>query len=353
MEDEDAVSASGQAAPTRRSTRAVTLEDVSRLAGVSPSTVSRVIRDPSLVAEQTVKRVLAAVRSTGYVPNLAASHLASNRSKTVAAIIPSISASIFADAVHALNDVFSNAGYQVFIGSTDYRVDAEERLIRAFIGRRPDGFFIVGTEHTPTTRELLRAAKVPVVEAFELTDDPIDTVVGFSNERAAEAIVEHVVSRGYRHPTFAGSITSDDARAASRERGFETAMRRLLPDEPVRTVTPRTAALDMETGRVLLERVYRLHPETDVIVFSSDIFAAGALLECIRAGTNVPGDLAITGFGDFEIAKHLVPRLTTVATPNVETGRHAAELLLAALNGTPAGPTSVDLGFSVVARESA
>src|SRR5215211_4608213 len=94
---------SGTPLRTRRSTRSITLSDVASLANVSPQTVSRAIRYPQLVSEHTLQRVQWAISTTGYVPNLAASNLASNRSRTVAALIPSLSASVFADALHGLD----------------------------------------------------------------------------------------------------------------------------------------------------------------------------------------------------------------------------------------------------------
>jgi LacI family gluconate utilization system Gnt-I transcriptional repressor len=340
-------------APSRRSTNTVTLEDVARHAGVSPQTVSRSIRSPELVSEFTLERVRSSIAETGYVPNLAASNLASNRSMTVAAIIPAISASVFADALHGLEEVLATEGYQLFIGSTGYRPAHEEALVRAFLGRRPDGIFIVGTSHSPNTDHLLRESKVPVVEAWDLSDNPVDSVVGFSNREAIRAVVEFAVERGYSHPTFAGSLQRGDFRAAARRASFEESVAALLPGEPVRVVDSGTSTVDYETGRRLLDETLRAHPETDVLMFASDVFAAGALLECARRGLRVPEDIAITGFGDFEIGRHLVPTLTTVAVPNRQIGTVAGELLLARMTHRSADTQAIDLGFSVVARESA
>ncbi len=339
--------------PSRRSTNTVTLDDVARHARVSPQTVSRSIRTPELVSEFTLERVRNSIAATGYVPNLAASNLASNRSMTVAAIIPAISASVFADALHGLEEVLSPAGYQLFIGSTDYRPGHEEELVRAFLGRRPDGIFIVGTDHSPNATHLLRESKVPVVEAWDLSDDPIDSVVGFSNSESIAALVRFAVGRGYRHPTFAGSFQTGDFRALARRTSFEETVAKEFPGEPVRVVDSGTATVDFETGRRLLDETLRAHPETDVLMFASDVFAAGAVLECARRGISVPGDIAITGFGDFEIGRHLVPTLTTVAVPNRQIGTVAGELLLARMTHRAVDTAEIDLGYSVVARESA
>jgi LacI family gluconate utilization system Gnt-I transcriptional repressor len=338
---------------TRRSTNTVTLTDVARHARVSPQTVSRSIRSPQLVSEFTLERVRNSIAATGYVPNLAASNLASNRSMTVAAVIPAVSASVFADALHGLEEVLSPEGYQLFIGSTDYRPSHEEELVRALLGRRPDGIFIVGTSHSPNTSHLLRESKVPVVEAWDLTDDPIDSVVGFSNQDAIRALVHFAHERGYAHPTFAGSFQTGDFRAIARRGAFEDGVRELFPGEPLRVVDSGTATVDFETGRRLLDETLATHPETDVLMFASDVFAAGAVLECARRGIRIPDDIAITGFGDFEISRHLVPTLTTVAVPNRQIGTVAGELLLARMTHRPVENSEIDLGFSVVARESA
>jgi LacI family gluconate utilization system Gnt-I transcriptional repressor len=339
--------------PSRRSTHSVTLEDVARHAQVSPQTVSRSIRSPQLVSEFTLERVRSSISETGYVPNLAASNLASNRSMTVAAIIPAVSASVFADALQGLEEVLAPEGYQLFIGSTSYRPGHEEELVRAFLGRRPDGIFIVGTDHSPNTGHLLRESKVPVVEAWDLTDTPIDSVVGFSNSAAIRALVEFARDRGYRHPTFAGSFQTGDFRALARRASFEESVGALFPGEPVRVVDSGTGTVDYDTGRRLLTETRAAHPETDVLMFASDVFAAGAVLECARAGISVPGDIAVTGFGDFEIGRHLVPTLTTVAVPNRQIGTAAGELLLSRMTGGTRETAEIDLGFSVVARESA
>jgi LacI family gluconate utilization system Gnt-I transcriptional repressor len=329
------------------------MSDVARHAGVAPQTVSRTLRTPHLVSSETFERVQRSIAATGYVPNLTASSLASNRSMTVAAIIPAISTSIFADVLHGLDEVLSPQGYNLFIGSTDYDPAREEELTRTFLGRRPDGFFIVGTAHTEATTHLLRQSAIPVVEGWSLTQNPIGSVVGFSNVEAIRAITKAVVEKGYRHPTFAGSIWEGDTRAVERSRSFELAVREFLPDEPVRIVNAGAREVEFETGRELSRRVLAEHPETDVVMFSSDIFAAGALFEFQHEGIAVPGQLAITGFGDFEIARHVSPALTTVAIPNRAIGTEAGRILLASMSDREFAPQRLDVGFEVMLRESA
>ncbi len=335
----------------RSATRSVTLADVAAAAGVSAQTVSRTVRDPESVAEETRERVERAIAATGYVRNLAASNLASNRSRTVAAVLPQINASVFAETVQAFSAALAPHGYQIFVGSTDYRPDQEEELVRSFLGRRPDGVLMVGTEHTARTRALLAAAAVPVVETWGWTEDPLDLLVGFSNAAATAALVAHLVERGRRRITFAGRQRPGDSRAAQRLAGYTGAVRDLLGAEP-RTVDAGDRPATMDTGVELLDAVLERHPDSDAVVFASDVYAAGALLACVRRGLAVPGRLAIAGFGDFEIAHHLVPALTTVAVPNAEVGTLAAQLLLDRMAGRPVDAPSRDVGFRLVVRES-
>jgi LacI family gluconate utilization system Gnt-I transcriptional repressor len=200
---------------------------------------------------------------------------------------------------------------------------------------------------------MLRRAEVPVIETWELTESPIDSVVGFSNTDAMHALVEHVHGRGYRQPAFVGPLQTGDFRAATRRAAYEEALRSSFPHEPLRIVDTGTTHVDYETGRVLFKAARSRHPEADVLIFSSDVYAIGAILEANRQGVSVPDDVAITGFGGVELAQHLMPRLTTVAVPSREIGSVAGELLLNRMTRRSSEASRVDLGFSIVTRESA
>jgi len=337
----------------RFGTNAVTMADVAKVAGVSAQTVSRVLREPASCTPQTRERVHAAIRSTRYVQNLAASHLASNRSMTVAVVLPAIAASVFAETVQGLSDVLLPQGYQIIIGHTDYDPQREEALVRSLLGRRPDAFFLVGTAHTDGTRELLEQARVPVVETWSWTERPIDQLVGFSNHDALVETVAYARRKGYERPAFAAVLRPGDHRAQERLEGYLHGMARHYPGQPPRTVIDHDLPYRLATGSVLLDMARARYPDSDLFVFSSDHFAAGALLSCQRRGIPVPSELGIIGFGDYEMAKELVPSLTTVAVPTTRIGQEAARLILLRLKGGEPSPGRLDLGFELVARESA
>jgi LacI family gluconate utilization system Gnt-I transcriptional repressor len=301
-----------------------------------------------MVSEETLKRVQESILATGYVPNLAASHLASNRSNTIAVLIPAVSASIFAETVQGLNSVLSPHGFHLFIGTTEYSLEQEQELLRAFLGRRPDGIVLVGTEHTPVAQTLLRTAQVPVVESWGLTEHPVDSVVGYSNYAAMSAMLKHLHECGYRAPVLAGRFSSGDGRARRRRTAFEEGMRRLYPNVPVRVFD--TESVDMDAGAELFQEIRTKLAWADVIMFSSDLFAAGAMLEAIRQGVRIPDEIGVTGFGGFEIGEHLVPTLTTVSVPSRKIGEEAGRVLLERIKTRSVAekPTVVDVGYELV-----
>jgi LacI family gluconate utilization system Gnt-I transcriptional repressor len=335
----------------RTSPSRVTMADVAQAAGVSAQTVSRAINYPEQVGESVRDAVQEAIRRLNYVPNFAASQMATNRSGIVAVILPSISASIFADTVQGISNTLLPAGYQILLGHTFYDPDQEEALVRSFLGRGPDGLIVLGTAHTPATNNLLQQAGLPVVETWEWTSEPIDLLVGFSNEEAAIAMVEHLFAKGYRKLVFSGVVEEGDARAKARLRGFQTAARKLGMDgNRVHLLQGRNVS--MKVGAMSVCEIREHYPDVDAVFYSSDVFAAGAIQQCLKSGIRVPQDLAVAGFGGFEIAEILIPTLTTIVVPSMRIGQEAARLLLSKLKKQMIDKPHIDVGYTLVTGQS-
>lgn len=328
----------------------VRIEEVARLAGVSAITVSRALNTPDKVAENTRKAIWEAVDKTGYIPNRLAGSLASNRSRTVGVIIPTIINSIFADKVQGMTDVLAREGYQLLLATSGYSLEMEADLVSAFVSERPSGLVLTGVSHAERTRSMLGRAGIAVVETWSLGRDPIDMLVGFSNEDAAHAMVLHLHGLGYRKIGLVSAPVGDNDRAASRVAGYRRAIRECgLPES--RTLE-REAAFSFRNGALALSGVLEAHPDTDAIFFANDILAAGGLLECQRRGIAVPDDLGIAGFDDVDLAAETVPGLTTVRIPRYEIGARAAQLILDRIEGREMEGTVIDLGFEIVSRRS-
>src|SRR4051795_9668395 len=169
---------------------APTLSAVAKLAGVSAITVSRVVRLPGMAAPKTRARVEAAMRELGYVPNLVAGSLASARTSSVGVLVPTIANSIFADTVQGLSDELEPLGYAVILAQSRYDAAREDRMLAALLSRRPEAIIIVGSPATDDGARLLRHARIPVVETWDLPVAPIDAVAGFDNYAAGAAVAD-------------------------------------------------------------------------------------------------------------------------------------------------------------------
>lgn len=336
-----------RAAPRSRATDSVTLTDVAKIAGVSPITVSRVVNRPDLVRPATVEHVQRVIARTGYVPNLLAGGLASRRSRLVAAIVPTVTNSIFVETIQSLTDALWAARYQVVLAMTGY-ASREDALVTAILSRRPDAMFIVGVNHSPESRRRILAARIPVVEAWDLTSSPLDMVVGFSHEEVGAAVADYLVGKGHRR---IATVWADDERATRRRQGFLAALARHGLAEVGTSIAPAPSTL--RGGRQGLAALLARGVAPDAVACSSDAFAHGVLAEAQARGLAVPSRLAVIGFGDLEFAADTVPALTTVRIDRSGIGRIAAEALLERIEGRGRREKVVDVGFEIVERATA
>jgi len=341
------VTAKVTARAARRGTGGITLSDVSKLAGVSAITVSRALNTPAMVSPETLERVRDAVARTGYVPNLMAGGLASNRSRLVAALVPTIAGPVFLETIQALTESLAEAGCQLMLGQSGYTGAREDALLDAIIGRRPDGIVLTGIMHSTQGRQRLLASGIPVVETWDLTPTPIDMLVGFSHEKAGAAVADFLYQRGYRRP---GLVTADDQRATLRRCGFTDRMQALgVAKVPVVLAPPPTT---LAGGRAGLVELRAAHPKLDVVFCSSDALAHGVITEAQASGLVVPRDIAVMGFGDLGFAAHTHPALSTVHIDGTAIGRQAARFILDRVDGVEVGPRIRDIGFSLIHRGS-
>ena len=335
---------------------APTMADVAARAGVSTMTVSRALKDGASIAPDTRRRIMKAVDELGYVLDLSAGSLSSKRSGFVAALIPSINNSNFADTARGLTDALVGSGLQLLLAYTDYSMEKEEELIGSMLRRRPEAIVVTGGSHTARARKLLENSGIPVVETWDLPKKPVRHVVGFSNAEASKALVRYLHAKGYRRIAFIGGTTNRDTRGADRRAGYEAAMAELgLPDS--RVISFGTPPISMKQGGEAVVRLVEEWPEVEAAICVSDLSAFGAVMECNRRKWKVPQRIAIAGFGDFEISSCCHPAITTVGVHCYDIGNRAGDLLLRAIEGERAGKPvareTIITEFEVIARDSA
>ena len=325
------------------------LSDVARMAGVSLATASRTLSEPDIVHPDTRKRVQEAVTKLGYVPHGAARALASKRSRTIGAVIPTLDNPIFASSIQAMQKRLAEDGYTLLLGSHEYDLEAELGVVSALVQRGVDGIVLVGTDHDPAVYRLLDKAGLPYELTWTLDGGAFHHCLGFSNRAAAARVALHLVGLGHRRFAMVSGLTATNDRARERVAGVSETLhahglklgKGLLVE----------IEFSIHNGREALGRILAADPSVTAIVCGNDILAIGVLVEAAARGIRVPGTMSVTGFDDIDLAREWTPALTTVRLPVSEIGQRAAGRMLARLD-EEAPPRIEEVHVELVQRAS-
>jgi LacI family gluconate utilization system Gnt-I transcriptional repressor len=240
-----------------------------------------------------------------------------------------------------LSDTLEPAGFSVILAQSRYDDEREDRMLAALLSRRPEAIIMVGSPATEEGARLLRNARIPVVETWDLPATPIDAVAGFDNFKAGVAVAKHLIAQGRKHLAFIGG---DDPRGARRWLGFrEEALAQGLA-EPRRLILDRNAPGSVAANAHL--------PGVDAVFAANDAYAIGFMAGLRKAGLLRHGPasaqpVAVIGLGNLEMGQLISPSLSTISVHGHSIGRTAATLTL-----ERGGERCVDLGFELVLRDS-
>ncbi|MFI6277183.1 LacI family DNA-binding transcriptional regulator [Streptomyces sp. NPDC050988] len=330
--------------------RPPTLDEVALRAGVSVGTVSRVINNRQHVSKKARQAVESAVAELGYVPNVAARSLASQRRGAVVLAISSDDPALFANLFFA--EVIT--GVNAVIEETDLELllvlaaseRGRARLARILQSRGADGVMLLALRENDPLAKVAEAGGVPVVHGGRPLDRAPRWYVDADNRGGARQAVDYLISTGRR---AIGTVTGpqDMHAGVSRYLGFREAVALAgLKDHRVAHADFSEAGGAAATARLLDE-----HPDLDAVFVASDAMAAGALRVLRERGRAVPEDVAVVGFNDILTARHTQPSLTTIHQPIVALGREMTRMLVRVLGGEE--PTPLILPTDLVIRESA
>ena len=331
----------------RPSSNSVTVRDVARAAEVSVATVSRVLNGNRAVAAGLRERVLATASQLSYTPHAAARALASQRSRTIGAVIPTLENVNFALGIEALQRRLAEAGYTLLLASSNYDPAEELRQVKALAAHGVAGVMLVGGNHVPEIYELLQAKNIPFVTTWVV--DAARPSIGFDNHEIGRALATYLLDLGHTQFGVIAQVGARSDRAAERVAGIHEALAgRGLPPPRVR-VTERPYKI--VEGELALRTLMQERPRPTAVICGTDSLAFGALSEAVRMGLAVPRDLSIAGINDAEFSAHLNPPLTTMRLPADEIGTRAAEYLLGCVEAQPVVPLT-QLQFSLIVRGS-
>jgi LacI family transcriptional regulator len=285
-----------------------------------------------------------------WIPNGAAKALASQRSRTVGALIPTLGHQNFATLVECLQEELTDAGCTLLLGCAAFSAERETQQAAKMIERGVDCIVLLGHSHAPTLYELLAAHKTPYLITYTSGEPGETNCVGFDNYAAFSNLVRHLLDLGHRNFGLIAQSSEGNDRVARRI----DAMRDLLAQEGI-AVRPQhfisTPNWSLPVGRKAFATVMSHDPKPTAIVCTNDYLAAGALIEAKHSGISVPEDVSIAGFDDIDLSAHLDPPLTTVRVPDREMGREAAKYIISVVNGVmPETPPT--LNAELILRKS-
>ncbi|MEM7193364.1 MAG: LacI family DNA-binding transcriptional regulator [Pseudomonadota bacterium] len=321
------------------------IRDVAREAGLSVATVSRVINGSSPVRPATKERVMAACKQLDYVPNPAARTLSTRRSRTVAAIIPTIEHSVFAKYVTAVERALSEKNYALVLAISNADSDEELTAAEQLLGMGAEAFILSGFDHSAELLDLLKRRSVPHVFTSVWEHRGARPVIGYDNSELAFRAVSYLKKRGHRKIAAVHGPLFESDRTRARRLGAENANNGALD------IDFFEMDLSVEGGKDAVTAILSASKNYSAALCFSDVLALGVYFALSERGINVPQDMSVMGFDNLDWSAHVVPPLTTINLPAEEMGRKVVEQLVNVLEESEAiVPTK--LSANIIERQS-
>ncbi|OLS41056.1 LacI family DNA-binding transcriptional regulator [Bacillus sp. MRMR6] len=303
----------------------VTISDVAQLANISKSTVSQFLNNRfDYMAEDTKKRIEAAIKELGYRPNIVARSLKQKSTSTIGVIVANILHAFSTQVIRAIEDICHLNDIHIIVCNADDDPIKEKRYIDMLRAKQLDGIIIFPTgENIELYREMVEE-KYPIVFVDRLVPDVQIPSVMLDNERAAELAVQHLIGQGYERIGVITNVIRNVMPRMERIEGYKKTLQR--NGIAVNEGFIKSLAVDhIQEG---LEQMLQLDPPIQAVLAGNDLTMMEILKYAKKHDVKIPADLAVVGIDDLSFASFYEPALTVVAQPAGEIGKKAAELLL-------------------------
>lgn len=324
-----------------------TLQNIADKIGITKMTVSRYLRDPNLVAVKTREKIAKELEVTGYIQNRAPAMLSKSSSKAIGILLPSLSNQVFSRFTQGIEEITKAHGYETLIAHFGYCQIEEERKIASLLSYQIDGLILTETSHTKRSLQMIATAAIPVVEAMELPETPIDMAVGLDHQAAAYQVVAQMLNSGKKRIAYFGARL--DTRTKLRMQGYTQAVTE-RGYQPIYLLTEEHS--NFSIGSSLLEQALQKYDDLDGAFCTNDDIAVGIMLAAQQRNIQVPNQLSVVGNNALDIGKVMTPMLTSIDSPRYEIGIKSAELIISALTGERGEQRVFDLGYSISAGQS-
>jgi LacI family transcriptional regulator len=325
-----------------------TIRDVAGVAGVSTATVSNVLRSTCFVRAERHKRVLEAIESLGYSPNLMAAGLRARRSRMVGIAVPDITTSFFASVVRRIEELASGSDYQILLVDTQENPDRELERVRALVRRQADGLILIPCCDCARTLEDIRKSKIPTVLVDRTAANSEFDTISADNVAAAREGCRHLISLGHRKITL---LVSDPnlRNIAERIQGCRQAMAEAGLSSFVRVVV---GGMTSDQAHNALSRSFHVADRPSAVFAATHVMALGALRAIWEAGFALPETISLIAFDDCEWMTALRPFLSTLRQPIDEIAQEAWSVLTERIQGRPIERVNRVFPCTLIIRES-
>lgn len=323
----------------------VTIKDIAEKTGVSYATVSRTLNHLSGVNAATREKILAAAREMGYRPNIHARSLKTNKTYTIALILPDISNPFFADLAFAVNEYVYEKGYTTILCSTNWDVENEAKQIERMENQRVDGIIYKPAGKNPID---LSGISIPSV-LLSCIPGENSTYIEVDNYTGGRMAADHLVECGYTRFAFVGG-TRDSQSNQIRIDGYYDRLTELGKD--IRTERILYGGFSVESGYRLAAELMASEEKPDAIFCGNDLIAIGVQQFLLEHDHKVPEEIGVVGFDDILLAGLPQIQMTTISQPRTLMGKTAAEILLASIDGSEIEQKHIILKPELVVRRS-
>jgi DNA-binding LacI/PurR family transcriptional regulator len=330
-----------------------TIKDLAKALNLSPSTVSRALRDHPDLNPSTKKRVISLADKLDYHPNSIAQSLQTKKTKTIGVIVPEIKQPFFASVINGIEEFAYAAGYTIIVCQSNETYEREVFYTRSLVSLRVAGMLVSLSQTTQSFDhfKMLQRRNVPVV-FFDRACDKIEaSKVVVDDYTGAFDVVDHLIKSGYRRIAhLAGPKNLSISKL--RLKGYKDALRQgKLPFSDELVVH---GGLDETDGIIGFQKLLNLRPLPDAVFAVNDPVATGAFISVKEQGLKIPADIALAGFSNTHMTSLLDPPLTTVEQPTYEIGKTAAQLLMEQINNNDENfvPKSIVLKTHLIVRGS-
>lgn len=316
----------------------VTLDDVAQKVGVTKMTVSRYLKNPSLVAQATGERIKQALDEMGYVPSLAPTMMTNASTHTIGLAVSSFSNLLFSDLIEGVEKRAKEYGYDVLITHTSYLADEEERKVSQLLSYQIDAMILCDSEHTPNTIRRLKTAKIPVVELMSLSQEPIDINIGYDHTKCSYASIKGLIESGRQHIAYLRARL--DSRTIDRQQGYEIA----CDEAGIKPyVYGSNAHSNFSRGAEMMRQAVKDTPDVDAVFCTNDDVAIGVMIACGEMGIKIPEQISVLGYNGLNIGTTTIPKLNSVVTARKDMGRLAVDKIIKRLKKENIGDQVIEL----------